>query len=54
MASPSITTSASSKDALSKQANIISKVAKDTCLKLNVSKLEVLRISHQPKGSEKH
>ena len=45
-------TSASSKDAVTKQANIISKFAKDTCLKLNVSTLEVLRISHQPKGPE--
>ena len=46
-------TIATSKDAVSQQASVISNFVKKANLKLNASKLEVLRISQQHKDPEK-
>ena len=45
-------TFAASKDALNQQANVITNFTKHNHLKLNSSKLEILRISQQRKGSK--
>ncbi len=45
-------TAAASKDAIDKQVDIIRNFTENACLKLNTSKLEVLKISHQFSGPE--
>ena len=47
-----IRTTAPSKKSVSTQADIVANFMKDTCLKLNSSKLEIVKISSQPQENE--
>ena len=47
-----IRTTAPSKKSVSTQADIVANFMKDTCLKLNSSKLEIVKISSQPQKNE--